>query len=105
MSNYEEAYQSQDYLDMVGLMIDDQWRVLADTSVEHDRRVRAFLMLSMAMSMTPESYYVPAASRLQERLQQLPPIDIVNTIHVLADAMGKMLALGFGPPPGFGGMG
>lgn len=99
----EAAFRSEGYLQMAQLMIDDQWEALADTQLDHDRRVRAFLTMTMILSMLPEERWGPTAEIIQMRLNGLPPITMINTIHVLADSMSTMLALGFSPPPGFGG--
>jgi hypothetical protein len=105
MSN-EELMGSAPFIEMVDLMIDDLWEVISNTQLEHNKRTRAFVMLTMVLSMTPEENYPRVQEQLQQRLYSLSPVDMINTIHVLADSMSTVLAMGFTPPPGtFGGLG
>jgi hypothetical protein len=87
-------------------MIEDLWETISNTQLEHDRRTRAFVMLTMVLSMTPDDNYPRVQEMLQQKLYALGPVDMINTIHVLADSMSTVLAMGFNPPPGtFGGLG
>lgn len=94
------------FVELVGKMVQDQFEVLSNIQLEHDRRVRAFLMITMAVSMIPEEAAMrDLSTHIQQLISSLPPLDMVNTIHVCADAMSTMLSMGMAPPPGtFGGL-
>lgn len=102
-----DALNSDLFLEIIGKMIDDQFEVLADTQRDHDRRVRAFLLMTMAASIVPNDETCrELTTRIQQRIQGLPPVDMINVIHVCADSMTTMMAMGMNPPPGtFGGLG
>jgi hypothetical protein len=105
MSN-EELMGSAPFIELVDHMIEDLWEVISNTQLEHVKRTRAFVMLTMVLSMTPDDNYPRVQEMLQQKLYALGPVDMINTIHVLADSMSTVLAMGFNPPPGtFGGLG
>jgi hypothetical protein len=105
MSN-EELMGSAPFIELVDHMIEDLWEVISNTQLEHVKRTRAFVMLTMVLSMTPDDNYPRVQEMLQQKLYALGPVDMINTIHVLADSMSTVLAMGFTPPPGtFGGLG
>lgn len=95
------------FVELVGKMVEDQFAVLSNTQLEHDRRVRAFLMITMAVSMIPdEAAMRDLSAHIQGLISSLPPLDMINVIHVCADSMSTMMAMGMSPPPGtFGGLG
>jgi hypothetical protein len=83
---------------MINDIVDDQWVVILDTSLPHDRRCRAFIVMMIGVAtMAGDSLDKMPPERVQEmfreRAEGVGPLEIVNTLHVMADAMAMVIAL------------